>query len=488
MQYMYSVLRIKKDPLYFVEDILGAKEGLRKRPVQRSILEEFYGHKYDPLNNSMYKKLVLVAGQRSGKTVLASFIMAYEFTELLVLDNPSKHYNLLNLGNNKRGQKIACTCLATSRDQASDGVFSNMMLMMESNEWFNQWFNLKFKDQRIECQDKNLLAQVLAARADTSAGYTNKCVVFDELDLFEKTDSKKGADMVFSKLSNSTQTFKNEGKIVAISSLQFPDGMMTRVYKEALEEENALAFKYATWEMNPDFTKEGLLKEHEYKMHVFWRDFANRPEVSAGVQFPEGIVLNRSMHNVLMDPEYSDTKIRVMSIDPAAKNDSFGVAVGYRVGDNIFIDGVRRFEKPYSEDAVIRPSDVSNFILDAIPRLGINAFIHDIYMYPELLQRVRDDCGFDPIMHQVKKEDYDRWREMQEPSSPTRLNIVYNEHLRRECEALLVKDATTAAPKIAHPWNGSKDTADCVANCIWFLTNDELDLDFSTVVAHYYII
>jgi hypothetical protein len=91
-------------------------------------------------------------------------------------------------------------------------------------------------------------------------------------------------------------------------------------------------------------------------------------------------------------------------------------------------------------------------------------------------------------MHQVKKEDYDRWREMQEPSSPTRLNIVYNEHLRRECEALLIKDATTAAPKIAHPWNGSKDTADCVANCIWFLTNDELDLDISTVVAHYYII
>jgi hypothetical protein len=86
------------------------------------------------------------------------------------------------------------------------------------------------------------------------------------------------------------------------------------------------------------------------------------------------------------------------------------------------------------------------------------------------LQKSFDKYGIELVKHNVGKEDYDRWRDMQNnPNTP--LTVVFDDDLKMEAEALVVTD--TARPRVDHPSTGSKDMADTVANVIWFLNGME---------------
>ena len=67
--FMFEIEQIRSDPIYFIEDILGFpgpdEQGNPRKmwPVQREIIHDFYGHKYDPTLEPI-KKLSVVAGQR----------------------------------------------------------------------------------------------------------------------------------------------------------------------------------------------------------------------------------------------------------------------------------------------------------------------------------------------------------------------------------------------------------------------------------------
>lgn len=458
------------DPAWFIKEILN----FPLYPVQEQIIRDYYRHKYDP-DSTELKKLVLVAGQRSGKTAVASTILAYELFCLLMLDDPAAYYGLAP------GAMIALTCVAVSKDQANYGVFANMINMLKKNPFFQKYFpNLLYHDLKIEDTEKQILCQVLAANVATAAGYTNICVIFDELDLFQRSmDSRIGADLVYTKLVNSTQTFNDRGKVVAISSLQYVDGIMSRIYTDGLDEPQTLALKYSTWEMNPNQSQARLREEYKYNMVAFFRDFDNRPDISSGLQFPEGIFLSRDVKNVLDDDYIPKTSepYRVMAIDPAYKNDAFAVAVGYRRGNHIIIDGVKRFTKMDDWDAIIRPSDIRLFIEENVRKLNVISFIHDTHMYPEILESMKYKFGIQPIQHHSLNEDYNRWREYQDHRlNDITLTVVYNEFLEREARGLLVqKQGQSGKVRTDHPHGGAKDISDAVCNCIWFLgTNGEM--------------
>lgn len=447
--------------MWFITEILGE----RLYPVQEQIIRDFYQNRYNkklPQN----KYLILEAGQRSGKTVLASFIGIYEFFNTITIDNPAKHYGLI------KNQPIFITCVATARQLAEDGIFANMVNHIEGNWWFEQWFDLNIKETRIECQEKNVVAQVLGSWMNTVVGRSNICVILDEVDYFEETSGRRGAWAIYEKLKNSTATFGNDGHVIAISSPKSSTGIIKSLVSTGKMQPNTVARTYCTWEMNPTVSEESLREEYKYNMSAFWRDFACQPEVSGGLQFPEGVRLT-PMTNVLRDPKYRDTQpvSRVLSIDPAVKNDSFGIACGYRHNNgDIIIDGVHKFTK-MEGNAYISPSEVSQYIMDVIPRLNVNAFVFDTWMFPNIIEDIQIRYGIPCEKHIVGKSDYDLWRGIQEQPEAFRLLIVDDEDLQREADNLIVKSENTKVPRVDHPFNGSKDVADCVCNCIWYLMN-----------------
>jgi len=449
-EYMEYVFRGRSDPAWFIEKEFG----VQLYPKQKEILEAFY------TNN--YKYLFLVAGMRSGKSVLATAMGAYEFFLLSTLPNPAEYYGLV------KGQMIHISIVSTSETQARDSIFDNMTNMLKQSTFFTKYTNVGIFKNEVINYDKNVVIRVLSSWASTAVGRSNKAVIFDELSNFEDNDGKRGAWDIYTRLSKSTDTFHGDGHIVAISSPRHPNDILMTNYRRGLKKKNTLALKYPTWEMNPHLTEQELRNEHAHNIEEFYRDYACKPGSSGGLEFPNGIYLDREMTNLLkMDLEgFNDQyNMRICAIDPAVKNDSFGVAVGYHDGDKIVIDGVTSFRRQDGEP-YIKPSDVRAFFDRIIVPLNINTIIFDAWMYTDILEHLKNKYGIEHIKHIVSKEDYDRWKSMQESGG---VKVVYEEQLEKETTELVIK----SEKKVDHPHSGSKDVADCVANIIWHFSDEE---------------
>lgn len=460
LAFFRMVVRSHEDPVWFAENVLKVK----LFPKQAEILKRFYeGH---------YKRLIWVSGMRSGKTTLAALIAVYEFFKLCTLDNPQKKYGLLT------NEPLFISIAAVSEEQAMDTVFARAKAFVESSEIGNI-IDLKIRESKIECPKKNVVIRTISSWSTTGVGRTNKAVVFDELANFEETISKRGAWEMWSRLSKSTDTFGVEGKVIAISSPKHPNDIIMTLYKRALyddeEKQYTLAVLTPTWEVNPNITKDELLRMHKHDMNTFLRDFACQPTAVSALQFPEGVELDRTLVNVLTNEIVDRDHIRVIAIDPAVKNDAFGIATGYcDIDGTIVVDGVKRFVNDL-RSSYISPKEVKDYLDKVFRRLNVVYFVFDTWMFPELIEWCEMDYGLMVLKHVVTKEDFDRWRELQYSKS---IRVVHDDVLKQEAESLVVVNER----RVDHPVGGSKDLADCVANVIWCLSTQELNVRSNIVV------
>jgi hypothetical protein len=335
----------------------------------------------------------------------------------------------------------------------------------------------KFKTDKIECPDKNVFMLALGSWASTAVGRSAKAVFFDELDNYEDTTSKRGATEVYSRLIKATDTLGADGHTFALSSLKSPTGIMMSLCKDAEDQKrrygdqsNTLAYIRPTWEVNPHFTKEALLKEHENNLPAFWRDFGCVPSIYNSLAFPNGVVME-PMTNVLVTPPISrgGQPYRIMAIDPAVKKDNFGIACGYKApSGKIIIDGVHKFTKKEG-NIMIMPSDVRTYLDRILPTLNVRLLLYDIWMFPDVLENVMLK-GIKIEQHMVDYNSYQTWLDLE---SVNKTAVVYNDDLRLECDKLVVIPSARK-PKVDHPLTGSKDMADCCANVIQYLYENKM--------------
>lgn len=452
IRFVKTVVKARKDPVWFCENVLDWKPF----PKQAEVLREFYG--------GGYKKLIWISGMRSGKSTTAAAIAVYEFFKLISLPSPAEKFGLI------KDDPLFISIVAVSEEQAMDTVFAKAKAFVTNSEWLMENFELKVRESKIMCEEKNVTIRTISSWSTTAVGRTNKAVIFDELANFEETVSKRGAWELWTRLTKSTDTFGKEGKIVAISSPKHPNDIIMTLYKRAIEgvEQDTYALLTPTWEVNPNVSKEQLMEEHRGNLAEFLRDFACQPQTAAGLQFPEGVKLRKGLRNVLKEQIVDREHTRVMAIDPAVRHDAFGIAVGYKDWDGtIVVDGVYRFVRDMGE--YISPTEVREFIDDVLRRLNVVVVVFDTWMYPELIEWLEKQRGVMTVKHIVMKKDYDRWRELQ---SVDQVHVVYDEILKLEAESLIVKNERS----VDHPVGGSKDVADCVANVIWYLSEQNLDL------------
>ena len=461
MEYMEVVVKGKRDPVWWVNTVLG----MDLYPKQEEIMRAFYQNRYDPTLDQ-YKKLILVAGMRGGKTALASIMGCYEYWDVLTMTNPKpfEYYKLL------RNQKLFIMVVATSEKQAEDGVFSNIQSMIEGAPWFGTWTDTVIRGDSVESFKQRIKLQTMSSWANTGVGRTSKCVIFDELANFEQTSGKRGAWEVWNRLRKSADTIGTDGHVIGISSPMYPTDIIMTLHRDSMEEKNTLSMLVPTWEMNPHFTEAALREEHKHNLSAFYRDYACQPQAAGGIQFPEGVKLDR-IENVLKGllekkekyvPKYQ--AMRVLAIDPAVKNDSFGMACAYRDFDgNPIVDGAIKFQRQDGQ-SIISPAMIREYIDLAIRKLNINAFVFDAWMFPDLIEYVRLKFGIEATKHIVGKTDYDLWRSLQENGE---LSVVFDADLKREAERLQIINEKN--PRVDHDLHGSKDMADCVANCIWYV-------------------
>ncbi|MCK9459942.1 MAG: hypothetical protein M0R80_09920 [Proteobacteria bacterium] len=484
IRFKLDLIKGKSDPVWAVQNILGFGDLF---PWQEEYLRLFYRNIYDA-SLMPIRDAYLSAGQRSGKTMWAAMIGSYDFFNVVTIPEPQKFFGV------KNSQKLFATCMSTSGKLAEDGIYAHMLNAIEASEWMNQWFDIRSVTSpipQISVDDKQVYAQVLGSWMNTAVGRTNFCVLLDEIDYFEESTSKRSGMEVYSRMTKSRDTLREWGHLVAISSPKSISGpilSLVRVAQKRIEEfgingTDTIGFNKPVWELNPDpfFSFPELCKRYAHDMIAMWRDFGCKPEMAGGMQFPEGIFMDETLTNILKEkvrPKFQYP--HVMYIDPAARSDKFGISVGCRVPfKGMVVDGTTYFKKK-TGDPFIMPSDVWDFINEAIPRCNVRYFCFDTWMFTEILERVWKKHGIKPEQHFVTKSDYDTWRSYQSPNAPHPMRLCYDKELKDEADQLIVKEGKRGHV-VDHAWNQYKDQSDTVAGVCWFLTNFEVE---STVVPY----
>lgn len=369
----------REDQILFEYDVCP-KCGLRKKDV----VDQLY----------LYNELTGVMGMRSGKGVLVACMSAAIIHELLCIENLQKRLGLV------KKQEIEAAFVAASGTQASETVWGHFIGFYEGSPWFQELRknlmdleladpdlrrgNLYKEGERagIYYKFKNIRLKPLHSNSASLAGKTRIFAVIDELSRFDMTDSKRSATEVYRVMKHSLLTIKAsvsrlrqrgihdipDARMFCISSPIFSEDKMMQLLKQAQSQEKMFAFRRATWEANPDITKEDLADEYMSDPLGSERDYGANPP---GAENPfiddpnlievcidknrssvftfrerlfrqevEGIIFNYITVEI-MNVDFRNLVDYVICCDPGRANDSFALSMGHLDLDNgnVIIDG-----------------------------------------------------------------------------------------------------------------------------------------------------
>jgi hypothetical protein len=467
------LLNASIDPVFFwTHPALGNCEPW---PAQKEILREFY--EIDETGRRIKSDLMMLAGRRSGKTTLSALISGYEVFRLFMLENPQKYYRIAP------NSEIQIINVAPKREQAIETIFGRTCELIRNSPWFMSQ-KLDYVNTSLRFPEKNIVIQPFGSNSQTGVGRTAKAFLADEVSYFTDTENGRSAKDVYNELSKSTSTFLpfNEGVNVAISSVRFDGDFLTSRYYQAQESpegwENTLSIWKPTWELNPDLTEEVLAAEKLKDPEEYARQYGAEPGLAVKTFFEETLMQYIRTHmkdnNIFgLEGKYildiksaPDAKYYIIATDPSAKNDTFGLSVGYVTHDNrIVIVGTTSFSAPKGE--LIDTELIRKVIRPLLEKLYVKYYIFDIYMHSDLVTLVQE-YGVEAFQHTLTRADWLRLKDDLR-DDPQSTQLVKFEQLIHELDLLIdIKEK-----KVDHPPKGSKDSADSVCQITSFIRRNE---------------
>lgn len=467
------LLMASTDPVFFwSHPALGNCEPW---PAQKEILRDFY--QLDEKGRRIKCDLMMLAGRRSGKTTLTALISGYEVFRLFMLDNPQKHYKIAP------NSEIQIINVAPKREQAIETIFGRTCELVRNSPWFMSQ-RLEYVNTSLKFPEKNITIQPFGSNSQTGVGRTAKAFLADEVSYFTDTENGRSAKDVYNELSKSTSTFLpfNEGVNVAISSVRFDGDFLTSRYYQSQESpegwENTLTIWKPTWELNPDLTEEVLAAEKLKDPEEYARQYGAEPGLAVKSFFEEALMKYIEDHmkdNNIFGEEgrfirevksAPDAKFYIIATDPSAKNDTFGLSIGYVTHDNrIVIVGTTSFSAPKGQ--LIDTEKIKHVIRPLLEKLYVKYYIFDIYMHSDLVSLVQE-YSVEAFQHTLARPDWLRFKDDLR-DDPQSTQLVKFPQLLEEMKLLLdVKEK-----KVDHPPKGSKDAADSVCQITSFIRRNE---------------
>jgi hypothetical protein len=394
-----------------------------------------------------------------------------------MLENPQKHYKIAP------NSEIQIINVAPKREQAIETIFGRTCELIRNSPWFMSQ-KLDYVNTSLRFPAKNIVIQPFGSNSQTGVGRTAKAFLADEVSYFTDTENGRSAKDVYNELSKSTSTFLpfNEGVNVAISSVRFDGDFLTSRYYQSKESpegwENTLTIWKPTWDLNPDLTEEVLAAEKLKDPEEYARQYGAEPGMAVKSFFEETLMeyvrKNFKQNNIfgkegefLLDIKSApDAKYYIIATDPSAKNDTFGLSVGYVTHDNrIVIVGTTSFAAGKGE--LIDTEKIRNVIRPILEKLYVKYYIFDIYMHSDLVTLVQE-YGVEAFQHTLTRADWLRLKDDLR-DEPQATQLVYFEQLAYELGLLIdIKEK-----KIDHPPNGSKDSADSVCQITSYIRRNE---------------
>jgi hypothetical protein len=247
------------------------------------------------------RELILVLGRRSGKSVLAGLISAYELYKLIRRGCPQAYYGMIPTS------EIRVFCIANDKDQASI-VYGEMSGHIAQVDYFREslihdtqtYIKFRTESDKKRFKDKSKGTITATFKSSIARGLRGRgiiCCVLDEFAFFID-DGKSSAEKVYKAISPALKQFSprdhkdrrrslgpSEGRMISISSPDAREGLFYKLYEMSLSNTpasaNMLMIQAPTWEVNPTIDESEYVVERAKSP----RDF----ETEYGAQFSDRV-------------------------------------------------------------------------------------------------------------------------------------------------------------------------------------------------------
>lgn len=385
-----------------------------KRVNERKFTEaEYLKYLYDDgranidtvLEGNEYNEMILPIGRRSGKTELASWIIAFETDKLLLKDNPQQYYGIT------QGDEIKLCVVATSKIQASE-LYNKSKYYFLSCQRFDPYLAgmtgsyTKFQTKSdivsygrwgsADNPKTSIKTTFYSCIAKGVRGPGHIIIVLDEFAHFLKKGQSSSED-VYTSIAPSVSAFSqkdplntmipigpSEGKIIMISSPLGMDDIFYKKFRQGFDNPDlGLCIQAPTWEVNPtipasEFERRFLTNTDKFYVE-FGAEFTTRSK--GWIERRSDLVscvdrklvaVNRAVKKV---PHYMGIDIGVTK-----GGDGTAIAIGHIENNRVILDVIDEMIAgvgKYAEYDRLKFDDIAEWIHEYTKRFRIEEGILD---------------------------------------------------------------------------------------------------------------
>ena len=224
--------------------------------------------------NENIREVLLLLGKGSGKDFLSAIIHLYGIYRCLCMYKPQQYYGL------SPGSPIYFVNVARNEPQARNVFFVEFTGMLENCPWFHG----KYDDPTGNTV--RFIKKVRALSGNSQAygwlGYNTIQWVGDELAFFLEKDaneeSASKAEDCWEAAYGSCQTrFPDHYKMIGITTPRYDDDFVMHKVEELKNREDGYSVQMATWDVNPNLSKEDFKHALARNYRRTMRDFGAMP-------------------------------------------------------------------------------------------------------------------------------------------------------------------------------------------------------------------
>lgn len=405
-------------------------------------------------------ELIMIAGQRSGKSTICVMLIAYITHVLLKSPKLSALYNGI-----QDYTPLSCTVVATTAAQANKTLWSPFRKLVTNSTWYKELFQILDNGKEGHGKElyafnpgtglylrffhKNLDLSSSGPAKRTLRGDSRYCAATDELGLFpfnpnsdeddEDERERANADEVHQSLANSLTTV--QAAVIAARkkginhlpqainfNISSPFSWMDkicRLYLENIDNPNAVVVKQPTWEISPMYTRDHPIIVAAYRRNEkkaerdyganppkIGSDFYQRDSVQKCFQIEPwyGVVYEADAEHTVAKAvrRYKSAKHppAVLALDAGSTDNAFSLALSYRADGDVVVPVLLEVV-PQPGKVIHFPTMYKNIILPICKECNVKVLLADRWNSLQILQQAKDDVkDLKAVQYSVKMGDF----------------------------------------------------------------------------------